>query len=100
MRGLPSKSPASNIEALWFQIWRVESSGRVPVEPKNFGHFYGGDCYIILYTYSKGQIIYTWYGPDQLILLRPLGFHPLLGAREGGLSLPCSPRTFSVLRFL
>ncbi|TNM92619.1 hypothetical protein fugu_018021 [Takifugu bimaculatus] len=44
------------------QIWRVESSGRVPVEPKNFGHFYGGDCYIILYTYSKGQIIYTWQG--------------------------------------
>lgn len=71
MRGLLSKSHASNIEALWFQIWRVESSGRVPVEPKNLGHFYGGDCYIILYTYSKGQIIYTWYSPDQLILFRP-----------------------------
>uniref|UniRef100_A0AAX7UCQ7 Scinderin n=1 Tax=Astatotilapia calliptera TaxID=8154 RepID=A0AAX7UCQ7_ASTCA len=43
------------------QIWRVESSGRVPVDPKNYGQFYGGDCYIILYTYRKGQIIYTWY---------------------------------------
>uniref|UniRef100_A0A669BVG9 Scinderin n=1 Tax=Oreochromis niloticus TaxID=8128 RepID=A0A669BVG9_ORENI len=44
------------------QIWRVESSGRVPVDPKNYGQFYGGDCYIILYTYRKGQIIYTWQG--------------------------------------
>uniref|UniRef100_A0A3Q4I2K0 Macrophage-capping protein n=1 Tax=Neolamprologus brichardi TaxID=32507 RepID=A0A3Q4I2K0_NEOBR len=44
------------------QIWRVESSGRVPADPKNYGQFYGGDCYIILYTYRKGQIIYTWQG--------------------------------------
>ncbi|XP_047460468.1 adseverin [Mugil cephalus] len=44
------------------QIWRVESSGRVPVDPKSYGQFYGGDCYIILYTYRKGQIIYTWQG--------------------------------------
>lgn len=47
------------------QIWRVESSGRVPVEPKSYGQFYGGDCYIILYTYRKGQIIYTWYDSVQ-----------------------------------
>ncbi|XP_074125341.1 scinderin [Sminthopsis crassicaudata] len=44
------------------EIWRVESTGRVPVDPKTYGEFYGGDCYIILYTYSKGQIIYTWQG--------------------------------------
>nr|XP_019946519.1 PREDICTED: adseverin [Paralichthys olivaceus] len=44
------------------QIWRVESSGRVPVDTKSYGQFYGGDCYIILYTYGKGQIIYTWQG--------------------------------------
>uniref|UniRef100_A0A667ZU83 Scinderin n=1 Tax=Myripristis murdjan TaxID=586833 RepID=A0A667ZU83_9TELE len=44
------------------KIWRVESSGRVPVDPKTYGQFYGGDCYIILYTYHKGQIIYTWQG--------------------------------------
>ncbi|TKS88771.1 Adseverin Scinderin [Collichthys lucidus] len=42
------------------QIWRVESIGRVPVDPKSYGQFYGGDCYIILYTYGKRQIIYTW----------------------------------------
>ncbi|CAI5788645.1 adseverin isoform X1 [Podarcis lilfordi] len=44
------------------EIWRVESNGRIPVEPQSYGQFYGGDCYIILYTYPKGQIIYTWQG--------------------------------------
>ncbi|OCT74043.1 hypothetical protein XELAEV_18033006mg [Xenopus laevis] len=44
------------------EIFRVESCGRVPIEPNTFGQFYGGDCYIILYTYPKGQIIYTWQG--------------------------------------
>ncbi|MBN3314922.1 ADSV protein, partial [Atractosteus spatula] len=44
------------------EIWRVESSGRIPVEPATYGQFYGGDCYIILYTYRRGQIIYTWQG--------------------------------------
>ncbi|XP_041931552.1 adseverin isoform X3 [Alosa sapidissima] len=44
------------------QIWRVESSGRVAIDPKEYGQFYGGDCYIILYTYKRGQIIYTWQG--------------------------------------
>ncbi|KAJ8415954.1 hypothetical protein AAFF_G00405110 [Aldrovandia affinis] len=44
------------------QIWRVESSGRVEVDPKTYGQFYGGDCYIILYSYAKGKIIYTWQG--------------------------------------
>lgn len=47
-----------------FQIWRVETGNKkdtkVPIDPKTYGQFYGGDCYIILYTYGKGQIIYTW----------------------------------------
>nr|XP_056712977.1 scinderin isoform X2 [Euleptes europaea] len=44
------------------EIWRVESNGRIPIEPEAYGQFYGGDCYIILYTYPKGQIIYMWQG--------------------------------------
>uniref|UniRef100_A0A8C8RCX2 Macrophage-capping protein n=1 Tax=Pelusios castaneus TaxID=367368 RepID=A0A8C8RCX2_9SAUR len=44
------------------KIWRVESNGRIPVNPETYGEFFGGDCYIILYTYPKGQIIYTWQG--------------------------------------
>ncbi|XP_053324158.1 scinderin-like [Spea bombifrons] len=44
------------------QIWRVESNGRVPVDPETYGQFYGGDCYIIMYSCAKGNIIYTWQG--------------------------------------
>ncbi|XP_028988715.1 gelsolin-like [Betta splendens] len=48
------------------QIWRVENGARVPVEPSTYGQFYGGDCYIILYSYKQGgrekHLIYTWQG--------------------------------------
>lgn len=44
------------------EIWRVESSGKVSIDASTYGQFYGGDCYIILYTYPKGKIIYTWQG--------------------------------------
>ncbi|XP_053739756.1 scinderin like b isoform X1 [Synchiropus splendidus] len=44
------------------EIWRVEKGAKVPVAPASYGHFYGGDCYIILYSYSQGHIIYTWQG--------------------------------------
>uniref|UniRef100_A0A672Z6E6 Scinderin like b n=1 Tax=Sphaeramia orbicularis TaxID=375764 RepID=A0A672Z6E6_9TELE len=47
------------------QIWRVEDD-KVPVDPSSYGHFYGGDCYLILYSYRLGgreqHIIYTWQG--------------------------------------
>ncbi|XP_069799746.1 gelsolin isoform X2 [Dendropsophus ebraccatus] len=50
------------------QIWRIESSEKVPVSEELYGQFYGGDSYIILYNYNhggkKGQIIYTWQGLD------------------------------------
>ncbi|KAM7323153.1 hypothetical protein ACRRTK_017259 [Alexandromys fortis] len=44
------------------EIWRVESSGRAQIDPHSHGEFFGGDCYIILYTYPRGQVIYTWQG--------------------------------------
>ncbi|XP_030607200.1 scinderin like b [Archocentrus centrarchus] len=48
------------------QIWRVENGEKVPVDPSAYGQFYGGDCYIILYSYRQGSreqhIIYTWQG--------------------------------------
>ncbi|XP_030644281.1 adseverin-like [Chanos chanos] len=53
------------------QIWRVECGAKgetkVPVDPNTYGQFYGGDCYIILYTYLKGQIIYTWQGSSSTL---------------------------------
>uniref|UniRef100_A0A8B9ZJ56 Gelsolin n=1 Tax=Anas platyrhynchos TaxID=8839 RepID=A0A8B9ZJ56_ANAPL len=48
------------------QIWRIEGSEKVQVDPSTYGQFYGGDSYIILYNYQhagkQGQIIYTWQG--------------------------------------
>ncbi|KAK9973237.1 hypothetical protein ABG768_023978 [Culter alburnus] len=48
------------------QVWRVEGGDKVPVDPSSYGQFYGGDCYLILYTYRQGSreqhIIYTWQG--------------------------------------
>ncbi|KAK2895486.1 scinderin like b [Channa argus] len=48
------------------QIWRIENGDKVPVDPSTYGQFYGGDCYIILYSYKRGSseqhIIYTWQG--------------------------------------
>ncbi|XP_012879446.1 PREDICTED: adseverin [Dipodomys ordii] len=46
------------------EIWRVENNGRVQIDQNSYGEFYGGDCYIILYTYPRGQIIYTWQGAN------------------------------------
>lgn len=46
------------------KIWRIEGSDKVPVDPSIHGQFFGGDSYIILYTYRhggrQGQIIYIW----------------------------------------
>lgn len=50
------------------KIYRVEwtkqgEDNKVPVDEESYGHFYGGDCYLILYSYGRGQhIIYTWQG--------------------------------------
>ncbi|XP_041790753.1 scinderin like a [Chelmon rostratus] len=48
------------------QIWRVEGGEKVPVDPSTYGQFYGGDCYLVLYSYNTGgrekHIIYTWQG--------------------------------------
>uniref|UniRef100_A0AAY4C6W7 Gelsolin n=1 Tax=Denticeps clupeoides TaxID=299321 RepID=A0AAY4C6W7_9TELE len=50
------------------QIWRIEGSDKVPVDPSTYGQFYGGDSYVILYSYRfggrQGQIIYIWQGMD------------------------------------
>lgn len=46
------------------QIWRVENFNMVPLENMHYGEFYGGDCYVILYTYlvqgKEKYIIYYW----------------------------------------
>ncbi|XP_077159180.1 villin-like protein [Paroedura picta] len=48
------------------EVWRIENLEMAPVEPRTYGQFYGGDCYLVLYTYMKSNrphyIIYMWLG--------------------------------------
>uniref|UniRef100_A0A665WM95 Macrophage-capping protein n=1 Tax=Echeneis naucrates TaxID=173247 RepID=A0A665WM95_ECHNA len=48
------------------QIWRIEGADKAPVDESTYGQFFGGDCYLVLYTYNAGgrekHIIYTWQG--------------------------------------
>jgi len=50
------------------QIWRIEDFKKADVPEDLYGQFYGGDSYIILYTYMKGSseeyIIYFWQGRE------------------------------------
>ncbi|XP_077478181.1 gelsolin a isoform X1 [Stigmatopora argus] len=50
------------------QIWRIEGSDKMAVDPSTYGQFFGGDSYIILYNYHhggrRGHIIYMWQGMD------------------------------------
>ncbi|KAJ8418554.1 hypothetical protein AAFF_G00000530 [Aldrovandia affinis] len=47
------------------QVWRIEKGDKVLVDPESYGQFYGGDCYLILYSYRQQKeehIIYIWQG--------------------------------------
>ncbi|KAM3618976.1 uncharacterized protein V6R79_001194 [Siganus canaliculatus] len=48
------------------KIWRVEKMSKELVDPSTYGQFFGGDCYLVLYSYNTGggekHIIYFWQG--------------------------------------
>ncbi|XP_032994354.1 advillin [Lacerta agilis] len=48
------------------EVWRVEDLELVPVDHRWHGYFYGGDCYLVLYTYEVNRkpyyILYIWQG--------------------------------------
>ncbi|XP_063063521.1 advillin [Engraulis encrasicolus] len=48
------------------QIWRIEHHELQELHPSSFGQFYGGDCYLVLYTYLRANrpqyILYMWLG--------------------------------------
>ncbi len=48
------------------QGWRIEEFKKVPVPPQNYGEFYSGESYVILYSYiwknKDCHIIYFWQG--------------------------------------
>ncbi|XP_017502790.3 advillin isoform X4 [Manis javanica] len=48
------------------EVWRIENLKLVPLEHQWYGFFYGGDCYLVLYTYEAiGKpcyVLYIWQG--------------------------------------
>ena len=61
-RGLPP--PLGTCVSFHAQVWRIENLELVPVEHQWYGFFYGGDCYLVLYTYEMHgkprYILYIW----------------------------------------
>ncbi|KAG7237146.1 hypothetical protein INR49_032758, partial [Caranx melampygus] len=48
-------------------IWRVEGGDKVPVDPSTYGQFFGGDCYLVLYSYNAGGRMSTSSTPDAAV---------------------------------
>jgi hypothetical protein len=50
------------------QLWVINNFNKVEVNPADYGEFYGGDSYILLYSYKKGRsdeyVIYFWLGNE------------------------------------
>jgi hypothetical protein len=50
------------------EVWRIEDFEMAAVDPKMYGQFFGGDSYVILYTYfinnKENYIIYFWQGQE------------------------------------
>ena len=48
------------------EIWRIEDFEMVPLDKSLYGNFFGGDSYVILYTYlvngKENYIVYFWLG--------------------------------------
>uniref|UniRef100_A0A8C3AQE4 Villin like n=1 Tax=Cyclopterus lumpus TaxID=8103 RepID=A0A8C3AQE4_CYCLU len=48
------------------KVWRIENLEVAEVNPNTYGQFYGGDCYLVLYTYEMSNqrhyILYMWQG--------------------------------------
>ncbi|XP_056289651.1 villin-1 isoform X2 [Pseudoliparis swirei] len=48
------------------KVWRIEDLEVAEVNPNTYGQFYGGDCYLVLYTYEisnrRHHILYMWQG--------------------------------------
>ena len=48
------------------KIWRIENFAMMPLDERLYGQFFGGDSYVILYTYTvnrkENYIVYFWQG--------------------------------------
>lgn len=54
-------------------MWRIENLELADVKTSMYGQFYGGDCYLVLYTYLKASqqhhILYMWEVSDSLSVM-------------------------------
>jgi hypothetical protein len=66
--GVPEEETMVDDGTGQIQIWRIENFDKVPVPEDTYGQFYGGDSYVMLYTYEKRgaveYIIYFWQGNE------------------------------------
>ncbi|KAH8041789.1 hypothetical protein HPB51_017911 [Rhipicephalus microplus] len=67
------------------EIFRVENFELAPIDPAIYGFFFGGDSYVIKYTYKKGYseryIIYFWQ-PGVSLVGRRMVISSILCARS------------------
>ena len=58
------------------KVWRIEDFEMVPQEQGLYGQFFGGDSYVILYTYlinsKEKYIIYFWHGQVRVTRARAI----------------------------
>ncbi|XP_036313976.1 advillin isoform X3 [Pipistrellus kuhlii] len=84
------------------EVWRIENLELVPVEHQWYGFFYGGDCYLVLYTfevYAKPRyILYIWQvglgraGLGQALSSRRWCFPPHEAGARAAAAILLSPR--------
>ncbi|KAK9128758.1 hypothetical protein Syun_017555 [Stephania yunnanensis] len=53
------------------EVWRIDGNAKTPIPKQDIGKFYGGDCYIVLYTYHAGDkkedyYLCSWIGKDSV----------------------------------
>jgi len=62
------KFPANVGQKVGIEIFRIENMNPVAIDSKDYGNFYGGDCYIILHTYevknSRCWNLHFWLGDE------------------------------------
>uniref|UniRef100_A0A8C1L8A2 Gelsolin n=1 Tax=Cyprinus carpio TaxID=7962 RepID=A0A8C1L8A2_CYPCA len=80
------------------KIWLIEGSDKVPVDPSIYGQFFGGDSYIILYTYKHGGLIQGKEPPHLMSIFggQPMVVHKGGTSRKGGQSQASAVRLFQV----
>ena len=59
------------------EIWRIEDFEMVPLDKSLYGQFFGGDSYVILYTYlvngKENYLVYFWLGQvSESVLMKTL----------------------------